>query len=113
MNRKVVFLTGILSLFFLLHLGPAAAQEKAKPLKASGDVGLLDLEKNYMILVTKEGRLITAEFSDRTKVTKLVPGKVKMSDINLGQSATVSYIKKDDKNIAVSVDYVVKAKKGE
>ena len=93
---------------------PVMAQQKrkAKALKVSGNVGLLDTEKNYMIIVTKQGKLITAEFSNKTKFTKLVPAKVKMSDINLGQAATVSYVKQGGKNVAVSVDYTAKAKKG-
>jgi hypothetical protein len=91
----------------------AKAEAKAKPIKASGDVGLLDLEKNYLILVTKEGKLITADFSDKTNVTKLVPQNAKISDIGLGQSATVTYTSKGDKKIAQSVEYAVKAKKGE
>jgi hypothetical protein len=98
----------------LLLAAPVMAQQKkAKALKVSGNVGLLDTEKNYMIIVTKEGKLITAEFSNKTKFTKLVPAKVKMSDINLGQAATVSYVKSGGKNVAVSVDYTAKAKKGE
>lgn len=88
---------------------PAA---KVKPVKASGDIGLLDLEKNYLILVTKEGKLITADFNDKTKVQKLVPGPSKMSDINLGQATSVTYQQKGGKNIATSVEYAVKAKKG-
>ena len=95
---------------------PAAkpAEAKVKPVKASGDVGLMDLEKNYLILVTKEGKLITADFTGKTKVTKLVPQPAKMSDINLGQSAAVTYnAGKGGKNIATSVEYAVKAKKGE
>ena len=49
---------GILALLFSFVLvSPISAQEKKaekqKAEKASGDVGLLDLEKNYMILVTK------------------------------------------------------------
>ena len=96
---------------------PPAAEKKAeakvKPVKASGDIGLLDLEKNYLILVTKEGKLITADFNNKTKVQKLVPGPSKMSDINLGQSAAVTYVTKGSKNIATSVEYTVKAKKGE
>ena len=36
--------------------------EKAKATKLAGDVGLLDTEKNYMILVTKEGKLVTLDF---------------------------------------------------
>ena len=90
---------------------PAA---KVKPVKASGDIGLLDMEKNYLILVTKEGKLITADFNNKTKVQKLVPQPAKMSDINLGQSAAVTYSPgKGGKNIAASVEYAVKAKKGE
>ncbi|MBI4527126.1 MAG: hypothetical protein HY695_25295 [Deltaproteobacteria bacterium] len=93
---------------------PEKAKEvKVKPVKASGDVGLLDLEKNYLILVTKEGKLITADFNQKTKVQQLVPEKAKMSDLNLGQSATVTYVTKGDKKIAQSVEYVTKAKKGE
>jgi hypothetical protein len=98
----------------LLLAAPVMAQQKkkAKALKVSGSVGLLDTEKNYMIIVTKEGKLITAEFNNKTKFTKLVPSRVKMSDINLGQAATVSYVKHGDKNVAVAVDYTAKAKKG-
>jgi len=93
---------------------PAKAPEvKVKPVKASGDVGLLDLEKNYLILVTKEGKLISADFTGKTKITKFVPQPAKMSDINLGQSATVTYTAKGGKNIATSVEYAVKAKKGD
>jgi len=78
---------------------------KAKPIKAKGDVGLLDLEKNYMILVTKEGKLITADFSDKTKVTKIVPTPSKMEDIGLGSSATVEYQSKGEKKIITKVEY--------
>lgn len=98
----------------LFAVSPSLAQEKkAKPLKVTGDVGLLDLEKNYMIVVTKEGKLVTVDFDKKTKVTKFVPEKAKMSDINLGESATISYTKKGDKNIVDSFEVKVKAKKGE
>lgn len=86
------------------------AEVKAKPIKAKGDVGLLDLEKNYLILVTKEGKLITADFSDKTKVTKIVPTPAKMEDIGLGSSASVEYQSKGDKKIITKVEY--KAAKG-
>ena len=47
--------------------------EKAKATKVVGDVGLLDLEKNYMILVTKEGKLVTVDFDAKTKATQIDP----------------------------------------
>ena len=97
----------------ILAVGPALAQEKkAKPLKVTGDIGLLDTEKNYMIVVTKEGKLVTVDFDKKTKVTKYVPQKAKMSDINLGAAASISYKKQGDKNILDSVEVKVKAKKG-
>ena len=37
-------------------------EAKAKAEKVKGDIGLLDTEKNYLILVTKEGKLITLGF---------------------------------------------------
>jgi hypothetical protein len=66
-----------------------------------------------MIVVTKEGKLVTVDFDGKTKVTKFVPQPAKMSDIGLGESATISYTKKGDKNIIDSLEVQVKAKKGD
>jgi hypothetical protein len=88
----------------------AAPPAKAKVTKLSGDVGLLDTEKNYMILVTKQGKLVTLDFDEKTKVTKFTPTAGKMADIGLGSSATVTYTKNGGKNIAGALEY--KAKKG-
>ena len=87
-----------------------AAPAKAKVTKTKGDVGLLDTEKNYMILVTKDGKLVTLDFDAKTKVTKLVPTPAKMADVGLGSAATVTYTKNGGKNIASGLEY--KAKKG-
>src|SRR4051794_24615647 len=59
----------------------AEGGEKAKAEKAKGDVGLLDTDKNYLILVTKEGKLITLDFDQKTKVTELAEKDVKMGDV--------------------------------
>jgi len=88
---------------------PAAkAPAKAKVEKAGGDIGLLDTEKNYLILVTKEGKLVTLDFDQKTKVTKFTPAASKMADIGLGTSATVTYTKQGNKNIASGVEYKTK-----
>lgn len=84
---------------------PAPAPAKAKVIKAKGDVGLLDAEKNYLILVTKEGKLITLDFDAKTKVTKITPTPGKMGDVGLGSSATVTYEAVKDKNIATKLEY--------
>ena len=91
---------------------PATAQEKkpTKPQKITGDIGLLDTEKNYMIVVTKEGKLVTIDYNAKTKVTAMMPGKAKMSDIGLGSAASVQYTEKAGKNYLTSVEYI--AKKG-
>ena len=88
---------------------PAAA--KAKVEKARGDIGLLDTEKNYLILVTKEGKLVTLDFDQKTKVTKITPTPGKIADIGLGSSATVTYTQQKDKNVATGLEF--KAAKGE
>jgi hypothetical protein len=81
------------------------APEKAKAEKARGDVGLLDTEKNYLILVTKEGKLITVDFDAKSKATEIVPTAGKVADIGLGSSATVTYTKQGEKNVASAIEY--------
>jgi len=87
------------------------APEKAKATKIVGDVGLLDLEKNYMILVTKEGKLVTVDFDAKTKATQIDPTPAKMADVGLGSSAVVVYEQAGDKIVATSLEF--KAAKGE
>src|ERR671910_2691878 len=79
--------------------------EKAKAEKVSGDIGLLDTEKNYMIVVTKEGKLVTVDFDQKTKVTELKPKDAKMAYIGLGSSATVQYTKKGEKNYVSGIEF--------
>jgi glucose/arabinose dehydrogenase len=85
--------------------------EKAKAEKVAGDVGLLDLEKNYMILVTKEGKLITVDFDPKTKATEIASTPAKIVDVGLGSSAVVVYEKAGNKSVATSLEF--KAAKGE
>jgi hypothetical protein len=82
-----------------------AAPAKAKATKVAGDIGLLDTEKNYMIIVTKEGKLLTLDFDPKTKVTKVTPSPGKISDIGLGSAATVSYQQDKGKNVATALEY--------
>jgi hypothetical protein len=79
--------------------------EKAKAEKVSGDIGLLDTEKNYMIVVTKEGKLVTLDYDQKTKITELKETPVKMGDIGLGASAVVEYTKKGDKNVLGKIEF--------
>jgi hypothetical protein len=93
---------------------PVIAQEKkaekgkAKAEKVAGDIGLLDTEKNYMIVVTKEGKLVTIDYNQKTKVTALKPSPAKMGDIGLGSAASVQYTKKGDKNYLTTIEFTVK-----
>ena len=81
------------------------AGEKAKAQKVSGDIGLLDTEKNYMIVVTKDGKLVTIDYTQKTKVTELKEKPAKMSDIGLGSAATVEYTQKGDKNFLSKIEF--------
>ena len=82
-----------------------AGEAKAKATKVVGDVGLLDLEKNYMILVTKEGKLITIDFDPKVTPTQKTQEDSKMEDVGLGASAVVQYQKSGDKLKATSLEY--------
>ena len=84
----------------------AAEPAKAKAEKVSGDVGLLDTEKNYMIVVTKEGKLVTLDFNAKTKATEIKESKVKMADVGLGSSANVEYVTKGEKNFLTKMEFV-------
>jgi hypothetical protein len=105
----------VLATFFAL---PVVAQEKkaaeekkgsepakAKAEKIAGDIGLLDTEKNYMIVVTKEGKLVTLDFNTKTKVSEIKQTKVKMSDVGLGSAASVEYVTKGEKNFLTKMEF--------
>jgi len=137
--KSLVFLTGIVFLWMVFALSSCAVQddkavkpaappapapaaeakappaekapEKAKATKVAGDVGLLDLEKNYMIIVTKEGKLVTVDFDPKTKATQIDPNPAKIDDVGLGSSATVTYTSDNGKSIATGIEF--KPAKGE
>ena len=116
MKAKVVGgMTVLLAAFLAL---PVIAQEKkseeskkaeepakAKAEKVAGDIGLLDTEKNYMIVVTKEGKLVTLDFNTKTKATEIKETKVKMTDVGLGSSAQVEYVTKGEKNVLTKMQF--------
>jgi hypothetical protein len=105
-SRSIAGLAVLLAIFVA---SPVIAQEKkaekAKAEKVAGDIGLLDLEKNYLIVVTKEGKLVTVDFSQKTKVTELKSSNAKVADIGLGASAAVQYTKKGEKNYVSSIEF--------
>ena len=117
MNIKAMVVGGLAVLLAGALASPMLAQEekkrkkrkrrrkKAKAQKVSGDIGLLDTEKNYMIVVTKEGKLITLDFTQKTKVTELKESQVKMADIGLGSSAVVEYAVKGEKNVLSKIEF--------
>ena len=78
---------------------------KTKAEKVSGDIGLLDTEKNYMIVVTKEGKLVTLDFNATTKATEIKETKVKMGEVGLGSSAVVEYTTKGEKNFLSKMEF--------
>jgi hypothetical protein len=107
MRSKVV---GGLAMGIVVSMAsPVIAQEKkaekAKAEKVSGDIGLLDTEKNYMIVVTKDGKLVTIDYNQKTKITELKEKPAKMSDIGLGSAAVVEYTTKGDKNFISKIEF--------
>ena len=121
MRMKTKLVGGIAVLLAAALAFPVVAQEKkaeekkaegkaepakAKAEKVSGDIGLLDTEKNYMSVVTKEGKLVTLDFNAKTKATEIQETKVKMADVGLGSSATVEYVTKGEKNFLSKMEFV-------
>ena len=114
MKRQSKIVGGFAILSAVCLASPAMAQEKkadkAKAEKVAGDIGLLDTEKNYMIVVTKDGKLVTIDYNQKTKVTELKQSAAKMSEIGLGASAAAEYTTKGDKNYLSKIEF--KAAKG-
>jgi len=122
MKLNAMIVGGLATLFAASFAMPAMAQEKkaeekkaeekkaepakAKAEKVAGDIGLLDTEKNYMIVVTKEGKLVTLDFNAKTKATEIRETKAKMADVGLGSSATVEYTTKGEKNFLSKMEFV-------
>ncbi len=69
-------------------------------------MGLLDTEKNYMIVVTKEGKLVTVDYDAKFQPTQREMKDAKVADIGLGSAATVLYVKEGEKSIATSIEFV-------
>ena len=112
MEIKSKVVGGLAVLLAVSLAAPLLAQEKKaeekkveKAEKVSGDIGLLDTEKNYMIVVTKEGKLVTLDFDQKTKITELKESQVKMAEIGLGSSAAVEYTQKGEKNILSKIEF--------
>jgi uncharacterized protein (UPF0333 family) len=121
MKLKVLLLGSLIALVTVALVIPVSAQEKkaekkadektaepakAKAEKVAGDIGLLDTEKNYMIVVTKEGKLVTLDYNAKTKAVEIKETKAKMADVGLGSSATVEYITKGEKNFLTKMTFV-------
>jgi major membrane immunogen (membrane-anchored lipoprotein) len=120
MKMQSVFVSGLAGFLALVVALPVLGQEKkaqekkvekAKAQKVSGDIGLLDTEKNYMIVVTKDGKLVTIDYNQKTKVTELKAEPAKMADIGLGASAAIEFTKKGEKNVLSKIEF--RAAKGE
>lgn len=100
-----IVMAGVLAATALAQEKKADEKAKAKVEKVSGDIGLLDTDKNYMIVVTKDGKLVTLDYTTKTKVMQLRDSKTKMSDVGLGSSANVEYVTKGDKNFLTKMIY--------
>ena len=75
-NGMAMLLAATLAIPVIAQEKKAEGEKKAEPAKAkaekvSGDIGLLDTEKNYMIVVTKDGKLVTLDYNAKTKATEI------------------------------------------
>jgi hypothetical protein len=106
MNTRARIVCGSIIIAALPLAMPTIAQEKkTKAEKVAGDIGLLDTEKNYMIVVTKDGKLVTLDYTTKTKVTELKASQAKISDIGLGSKAAVEYVQKGEKKFLTKIEF--------
>src|SRR5690242_6092505 len=115
MRANIIAVSGLAILLTSAWVLPVVAQEaekkseepaKAKAEKVAGDIGLLDTEKNYMIVVTKDGKLITLDYNSKTKAQEIKQTKVKMADVGLGSAASVEYVTKGEKNFLTKMEFM-------
>lgn len=111
MKPKNALIGGVVAAALTWSLPAMAQEKKAEPAKVkaekvAGDIGLLDTEKNYLIVVTKDGKLVTLDYNAKTKATQLVDTKAKMADVGLGSSAQVEYVAKGEKNFLTKMIFV-------
>lgn len=109
-NGMAMLVAATLAIPVIAQEKKAEGEKKAEPAKAkaekvSGDIGLLDTEKNYMIVVTKDGKLVTLDYNAKTKATEIKETKVKMADVGLGSSAQVEYVTKGEKNFLTKMQF--------
>ncbi len=114
MKRKSIYLGVLAVALCLLLVAAATAQQKKnkRPSRARGRVGLVDTEKNYLIVVTSKGKLVEVHFNDKTRVTKLVPQKAKIKDIRLKANASITYEKRGDKNVLKAIKFESRGRRG-
>ena len=64
------------------------------------------LRRIIMILVTKEGKLVTIDFDAKYQPTQREYAPAKVADIGLGSAAVVQYTKEGEKSIASNIEFV-------
>jgi hypothetical protein len=105
-------ITGVGAASLMLVLSACSSQEEMAPKPAPAPApaakaeAKAPTEKNDLILVTKEGKLVTLDFDPKFQPTQNEPVPSKVADIGLGSSAVVQYTKQGEKNVATNIEYV-------
>jgi Skp family chaperone for outer membrane proteins len=76
--------------------------------KIQGDIGLVDVEKNQLILVTKEGELVTLYFPRELAATQLTssgPRNVAMNALGIRSSVSIEYRTEGLKNLITKIEF--------
>ena len=81
------------------------ANRQRQRLKKLPAISAFDTEKNYMIVVTKEGKLVTLDFNVKTKARKSKKRKLRWADVRLGPLAVVEYTTKGEKNFLSKMEF--------
>lgn len=104
--RSIAFSLALV-LFNSLFIGSCTGVEERSHRTSSvaGEVMLIDPNKHYLILITKEGKLLTLDFSPKTKVTDSTGGaKYNVESINPGEAAKLMYRIEGSRNFVTEIE---------
>ena len=106
-NVTLLFACLIMVSFVALCL----AEEKKKPAAAKGQI-ILNQEKNYVKVLTKDYKTVTVYLDKDTKVEAIVKATIKdlAKDQTKLPGGTVTYTMKDGKAVAKKITYKARAK---
>lgn len=105
-SARLIIVLMAIALVGVFASSMVAQQQEQQAIRVEGDVGAVNEQENTIILVTKEGRLVTVNVNFATKIQAFKAAKGNFVDIDLGAPARVEYMQKGEEKWATSITYI-------